>query len=205
MMCYKSPLTNFSAAAVYLETEPRDQAEDARWVAQCLHGDLTAFEPLVRKYERVLFAVSLRLVGDYEDARDATQAAFIRAYEALDRYDPNRKFFSWIYRIAVNECLNVKRGHHPRGPLADEADTRDGPFEAVDRMETRARVEAALKALTFEYREVIVLRHFADLSYEEIAEAVSAEPKTVKSRLFSARQRLAVLLGMPEPAPERRH
>ena len=201
MMCYKSPLANFSLKAVYLESEPRDRArdhsEDARWVAQCLQGDLTAFEPLVRKYERVLFTVALRMVGDYEDARDATQVTFLRAYEGLDRYDPNRKFFSWIYRIAVNECLNVKRGQRPQEALVDQADTREGPFDALDRAETRIRVEAALQALTFEYREVIVLRHFADLSYEEIAEAVSAEPKTVKSRLFSARQKLAALLGMP--------
>lgn len=200
MMCYKSGFTNFSAPAVYLQTEGQDHAEDARWVAQCLQGDLTAFEPLVRKYERVLFAVALRLVGDYEDARDATQSAFVRAYEALDRYDPNRKFFSWMYRIAVNECLNVKRGQRAQEPLAERAETNAGPFEAFERTETRERIDAALKALTFEYREVIVLRHFAELSYEEIAEAVSVSPKTVKSRLFSARQRLALLLNVPESA-----
>ena len=199
-MCYKSGLTNFSGPAVYLETERQDQAEDAGWVARCLQGDQAAFEPLVRKYERVLFAVALRLVGDYEDARDATQSAFVRAYEGLDRFDPNRKFFSWIYRIAVNECLNVKRGQRPQEALTERVETSGGPFEAFERTETRARIDEALKALTFEYREVIVLRHFADLTYEEIAEAVSAPAKTVKSRLFSARQKLASLLGMPEGA-----
>ena len=196
-MCYKSGFTNFPAPAVYLQAE-RDHTEDARWVAQCLQGDLAAFDPLVKKYERVLFAVALRLVGDYEDARDATQNAFVRAYESLDRYDPNRKFFSWIYRIAVNECLNLNRGRRPHELLTERVDTRVGPLEALERTETRARIDAALKALTFEYREVIVLRHFADLSYEEIAEAVSAPSQTVKSRLFSARQKLASLLGVPE-------
>jgi RNA polymerase sigma-70 factor (ECF subfamily) len=177
---------------VYLESA---RNEDSIWVAKCLKGDSAAFEPLVRKYERVLFAVALRLVGDYEDARDATQNAFIRAFERLDRYDPERKFFSWIYRIAVNECLNLRRSRKPQEPLTGDAEAPSGAFEAVQAIEVRERVGEALAALSVEYREVIVLRHFAELSYEEISEATGVPEKTVKSRLFSARQRLAVLLG----------
>jgi RNA polymerase sigma-70 factor (ECF subfamily) len=160
-----------------------------------MKGDLAAFEPLVRKYERVLFSVALRLVGDYEDARDATQNAFIRAYERLDRYDPERKFFSWIYRIAINECLNLRRARKPHEPLAGEFEVPAGLVEALTATETRERVDGALKALSLEYREVIVLRYFAELSYEEISDATGVPQKTVKSRLFSARQRLATLLG----------
>lgn len=195
-MCYNSGLANFSWARVYLQSRPaRDQEQDAHWVARCLQGDVAAFEPLVRKYERVLFTVAIRLTGDYEDARDATQNTLVRAFERLDRFDPHRKFFSWIYRIAVNECLNLRRSRKPQEELGDRFETGGGPFEALERSEARTRVQQALKALTFEYREVVVLRHFADLSYEEIAEATGVPEKTVKSRLFSARQRMAGLLG----------
>jgi RNA polymerase sigma-70 factor (ECF subfamily) len=180
---------------VYFMLEPND---DARLVARCLEGDQGAFEPLVARYERVLFSVALRLVGDYEDARDATQNAFVRAYEHLDTFDPARKFFSWIYRIVVNECLNLRRARHPNEPLADTFEAPGGAFDAVAASEAHDRIQAALMALTPEYREVVVLRHFADLSYEEISEAIGVPDKTVKSRLFSARKRLAGLLGTRE-------
>jgi len=172
--------------------EPND---DLACVARCLRGDASAFEPLVVKYQRVLFAVALRLVANYEDARDVTQNTFVRAYEHLDSYDPERRFFSWIYRIAVNESLNLRRARRPEEALADPMEVSGGQSEAVAAHETAARVERALGKLTEEYREVVVLRYFGDLSYEEIAEAVGVPEKTVKSRLFSARQRLAALLG----------
>ena len=193
-MCYKHDAANYSEPPVYLETE----REDARWVAGCLRGDPDAFEPLVRKYERVVFSVALRLVGDYEDARDVTQNAFIRAFERLDQFDPGRKFFSWIYRIAVNESLNLRRARKPQTPLEDDIEVPGEPLEGLEREELARRVDRALAKLSFEYREVIVLRHFAELSYEEIAQAAGVPEKTVKSRLFTARQRLAGLLGVPE-------
>lgn len=167
-------------------------------MARCLRGDPAAFEPLVTRYERVLFSVALRLVGEYEDARDATQNTFVKAFEQLHRYDPQRRFFSWIYRIAVNECLNVRRGKRLSEPLREGFDPGSGPFEAFAEAEARERIDEALKSLSFEYREVIVLRHFVDLSYGEMAEATGVPEKTVKSRLFSARQKLAGLLGIPE-------
>ena len=180
---------------MYFKPDSTDY-EDTQCVARCLQGDDTAFEPLVRRYERVLFSVALRLTGEYEDARDATQNAFVKAFEQLHRYDPKRKFFSWLYRIAVNECLNLRRSKRPEEPLVDRSDTHSGPFEALEQVEARDLIERGIKGLTFEYREVIVLRHFTGLSYEEMADAIGVPEKTVKSRLFSARQKLAGLLGM---------
>ena len=168
-----------------------ERDDDVDLVARCLRGDQAAFEPLVTRYERVLFSVALRLVGNYEDARDATQNAFVRAYEHLETFDPDRRFFSWIYRIVVNECLNLRRARRANEPLEDTLETPGGAFEAV---EAADRIQAALTALTPEYREVVILRHFVDLSYEEISEALGLPDKTVKSRLFSARKRLAELL-----------
>ena len=175
-----------------------DENDERAWVARCLKGDASAFEPLVARYERPLFAVALRLVANYEDARDVTQNAFIRAYEHLDSFDPDRRFFSWIYRIAVNESLNLRRTRRPQEELGVGLQAAGGQAEAIKAIEaheTSARVEQALGRLTEEYREVIVLHYFAELSYEEISHAIGVPEKTVKSRLFSARQRLAGLLG----------
>ena len=171
--------------------------EEAALVARCLRGEPDAFEPLVARYERVLFSVALRLVGDYEDARDATQNAFVRAYVHLETFDPNRKFFSWIYRIVVNECLNLRRARRPQERLVATIEAKR-TADGVEALEQRDQIQVALQALTDEYREVVVLRHFADLSYAEISEVVGVPEKTVRSRLFSARQRLGILLGGEE-------
>ena len=173
--------------------------EDVVWVARCLRGDLTAFESIVARYQRVVFSVALRMVGSYEDALDATQNAFIRAYEGLDTYDPDRRFFSWLYRIVVNECLNLRRARRPTDTLPEsEPSEEPGPLQLVEAAEQSVWIEAALVKLSEEHRLVVVLRHFADLSYAEIADVVGVPEKTVKSRLFAARQRLAELLQAPD-------
>jgi RNA polymerase sigma-70 factor, ECF subfamily len=170
--------------------------EDLLCVARCLRGESAAFESIVRRYERVLFAVARRMLGNYEDALDATQNAFIRAYEGLDTFDPQRRFFSWIYRIAVNECLNARRARRPDDPLPDEMEApADGsPLAGVEQAERSGVIDAALVRLSEDHRLVVVLRHFADLSYGEISDVIGVPEKTVKSRLFEARQRLGELL-----------
>ena len=173
--------------------------DDVAWVARCLRGDSSAFEPIVARYQRVMFTLAIRMVGDYEDARDATQNAFIRAYERLETYDPERRFFSWLYRIVVNECLNMRRARRPTEPLQDsiEEPASSGPLEIVENVERSAWIDAALVRLSEDQRMVVVLRHFADLSYAEISDVIGVPEKTVKSRLFEARQRLGELLRVP--------
>ena len=172
--------------------------DDVICVARCLRGDSAAFEGIVRRYERVLFSVARRMLGNYEDALDATQNAFVRAYEGLDTYDPNRRFFSWIYRIAVNECLNARRRRRPDDPLSEdlEAQAGDNPFKEVQNAELSGVIDSALVRLSEDQRLVVVLRYFAELSYSEISEAVGVPEKTVKSRLFEARHRLGDLLRL---------
>lgn len=166
--------------------------DDAALVRRCLSGETAAFEGLVEAYQRVAFTVALRMLGDYEDARDATQNTFVKAFEKLHSYDPSRRFFSWIYRILVNECLNARRARRPRGEL-DELDTA-GPAavtpDAAEAAERRRDVRAALLALPVHYREVIVLRHFAEMSYEDMATSLGLPVNTVKSRLHIARGHL---------------
>ena len=175
-------------------------AEDAALVSRCQAGDHAGFELLVRRYERVLFNVALRMVGDRETAADATQNTFVRVYEHLGEFDFNHRFFSWAYRILVNECLNILRSRRPgtegTGSLAA---TDAGPFEKLARSERHHRIQAALMSLPPDYREVVVLRHFAGLSYKNIATTIGLPVKTVRSRLYTARQRLGELLLGWEP------
>ena len=170
-------------------------ADDAAVVERCLGGDHSAYEVIVLRYQRALFNVALRLLGNYEDARDATQTAFLKAYQHLDTYDPAQRFFSWIYRILKNECLNVLRARRPSEPVPVEMPAGDVAADPVEVQERHRMIQAALLALSVEYREVVVLRHFTELSYDEIASALGIPMKTVKSRLYTARQQLGEMLA----------
>jgi RNA polymerase sigma-70 factor (ECF subfamily) len=168
--------------------------DDSTLVARSVGGDAAAFEALVIRYQRVLFSVALRMLGEYADASDATQAAFVKGYQRLGSFDPQFRFFSWIYRILLNECLNAKRNRRTHGEIPPDLAVGGSPLEVLEIAERRRRVQLALLALPVEYREVIVLRHFAGLSYDDIAATLGIPAKTVKSRIYTARQRLAALL-----------
>jgi RNA polymerase sigma-70 factor (ECF subfamily) len=174
-------------------------AEDHALVGRCLAGDTAAFETLVTQHQRVFFTVALRMLGNRDEASDAVQNTFVKVYEKLDTFDRTRRFFSWAYRILVNECLNLQRARRPSEPIDDRLPADGDPLETLETEERRQRVQAAVLALPIESREVIVLRHFTDLSYEEIGEALHVPAQTVKSRLHTARQRLAqMLMGLEE-------
>ena len=163
--------------------------DDAAVVARCLAGEHNAYEAIVSRYQKGLFNVALRMLGNYEDARDATQTAFIKAYEHLDSFNPEQRFFNWLFRILKNECLNSLRGRRAAEPVSVglAATNRADPVEERERHQA---VQSALLTLSVEYREVVVLRHFTDLSYDEIAATLGIPAKTVKSRLYTARQQL---------------
>ena len=146
-----------------------DSGDDVQLVGRCLGGEVDAFEPLVARYQKVLFNVALRLLGDREDARDVTQSAFAKAYEKLHTYDPSYRFFSWIYRIALNESLNLKHRRPIMTPLDERLAARDTPFDQAFAHEMSERIQAAILKLPPEQREVVVLRHFGDLGYSDIA------------------------------------
>ena len=177
---------------MYLQVGAEDEDE---LIARCLAGDSTAFEPLVARYHLPLFRVAVRLLNDREEARDVTQTAFLKAYKALATCDRQRRFFSWIYRILLNECLNNRRGKRPTQVLDDSMAAESAGSDPLEAGETRRRVRKALLQLPAEQRDVILLRHFAEMRYEQIAAAVGIPEKTVKSRLYSARQRLCELLA----------
>jgi len=192
--------TNYFMSRVYFSAD----TEDLALVRQSLAGQTDAFGVLVTRYQKVMYTVALRMLGNAEDARDATQDAFVKAYQHLASFDSRYRFYSWMYRILVNECLNVNRDRRFNEPLDADAAGVDSPFDAALAAERGLQINLALQQLTPEYRAVVVLRHFAGQSYGEIAEALSIPEKTVKSRLFSARQRLGeLLLGWKERGEER--
>jgi RNA polymerase sigma-70 factor (ECF subfamily) len=188
-------LTNYFMRPVYFSADQ----DDAALVRQTLAGQTEAFGALVTRYQKVMFTVAVRMLGNAEDARDATQDAFVKAYQRLASFDSSYRFYSWMYRILVNECLNVTRDRRPEDPLDADAAGSDSPYQDAVASERRDQINLALLQLTPEYRTVVVLRHFAGQSYGEIAEALAIPEKTVKSRLYSARQRLGeLLLGWKE-------
>ena len=182
-------LTNLLLSPVYTPSE-----SDEALVGRCLAGDQAAFEAIVVRYQRGLFNVALRMLGSYEDARDCTQTAFVKAYEHLDSFDVSQRFISWIYRILRNECLNTLRARRPSEPVSLEWAAAGVPSDSLMAFERDRAVQTALLGLTADYREVILLRHFTELSYDDIAATLGIPVKTVKSRLYSARQRLGELL-----------
>jgi RNA polymerase sigma-70 factor (ECF subfamily) len=169
--------------------------DDAMLVEACLHGDRHAFDKLVDRYEGPLFSAAYRITGSVEDAMDATQNAFVNAYEKLHTFDPTYRFFSWIYRIAVNQSLNLVGRRREQTPFNEDAPaTEPNPSEVFESTEMRGHLKRALLELEPHYRTVIVLKHLEGFSYREIGDLLEVPEKTVKSRLFTARQRLRVIL-----------
>jgi RNA polymerase sigma-70 factor (ECF subfamily) len=163
---------------------------DAAKVRECLAGDPRAFEALVGRYEAPVYNVALRMLRNPEDARDIAQSVFMKAYQNLANYDPQYKFYSWIYRMAINESLNVLRSRgRDAGPVDEwHPDDGAGPSELLDTNQRRELLLAAVDRLKPEHRAVIVLRYFVDRNYEDMGEILGIDAKTVKSRLYTARQ-----------------
>ena len=167
------------------------EEDDPALLLRCREGDRDAFEQLVMRYQKPVFNVALRMLRNRQDALDVAQTTFLKAFEHLGDYDPAFRFYSWLYRIAINESLNALALRKPRGELdANTADERPGPDRDAECDQTLQAIEDALMLLSAELRTVTVLRHITQLSYEDIAEALGLPEKTVKSRLHSARERL---------------
>jgi RNA polymerase sigma-70 factor (ECF subfamily) len=166
--------------------------DDSALVERCLDGDSRSFEALVHKYQAPIYNLALRMVKVPEDAEDITQTVFVKAYEKLDSYDSAHRFFSWIYRIAVNESINYLRRRKRMDEYESGVSARDEitPEENLRGGELSRVVGRAISSLKMDYRLVLVLRHFHDFTYVEIGDILQIPEKTVKSRLFTARQLL---------------
>ena len=170
---------------------------DSELVQSTLAGRESDFEELVRRYQRPIAAYVYRMVGDYDAALDLTQEVFIKVYASLARYRSEFKFSTWIYKIAHNAAIDHLRRHATREAVANSDDNRvEGtvesrrlsPEQESERSERCSEIEVVVQLLPAPYRELILLRHAQDLSYEEIAEVTGLPLGTVKNRLFRARE-----------------
>jgi RNA polymerase sigma-70 factor, ECF subfamily len=169
--------------------------EDEILVRRSLAGDREAFGELISAHQDVLFGVALRMCGDREDAREILQTVFLKAWSNLHTFDRRKRFFSWIYRIMMNETLNLVTRRRPTEPLPEGLVAPDRtPEEDCAQGEMEAIVQRTLMGLTPAQREVVVLRHFHDLSYRQMGELLGLPERTVKSRLHDSRRRLEGLL-----------
>ncbi len=173
------------------------EESDELWVERALQ-DPNSYEELVRRYQRRLYNLAYRLTGDGDEAQDLAQEALVRAYTALPRFRQGERFSPWVYKIAVNLCINYLRRRKFQVPLNEEAPFVDAsltPEQALEKEETRAAVQKAIMALPEQYRTVVLLRHQQELPYADIAETLGLPLGTVKTHLFRARAMLHKILS----------
>ena len=171
-----------------------DNDVDQALVERYRKGDRDAFTELVIRYQRPIYNAAFWILRSADDANDIAQGVFLKVAERLDEYDSHHRFFSWIYRIAVNESLNLLRRNGHEEWLDDEIDLPGAetanPESQASNAERSRNIQRALMGLSASDRTVLTLRHFSECSYQEIAEILQIDEKTVKSRLFEARHRL---------------
>ncbi len=167
------------------------KSDDTDLVQRSRTGDSKAFETLLIRYEKPVYNAAYRMLDNADDARDVTQTVFLNAYEHLDDFNPKFRFFSWVYRIALNESVNCLKKRSRTEELTQEPETETrGPAAEMEQEIRNRQIQSALMTIKPDYRVVIVLKHFMDCNYLEISEILAIPEKMVKSRLYSGRQRL---------------
>jgi RNA polymerase sigma-70 factor (ECF subfamily) len=179
------------------------QARDEDVVAAVLAGHTERYEELVERYQGRVVNYLYRVLHSLDDAHDLAQEVFLRVYRALDRYDSQFKFSTWLFRVAQNAAIDSVRKRRVHLVSMERPETAEGeggtfefpscdrgPYGALRNQERGRAIEVAIEELPGEYRELIHLRHFAELSYGEIAELKSMPLGTVKNKLFRGRQML---------------
>ena len=183
------------------------EVSEKKIIEKVLGGDANAFEELVLRYEKTVYNLALRMVGDRDDAFDMTQEAFIKAYGSLSSFRGDSKFSVWIYRITTNVCLDFLRSKSRKQQVSltvsddddedaqlDIPDPSSAPEQQLIKKISMQSVEEGLKTLPDKQRQILVMRELCGMSYAEIGKALSLEEGTVKSRIFRARKRLCTFL-----------
>jgi RNA polymerase sigma-70 factor (ECF subfamily) len=196
--------------SIPVEAQAASRDEESRWLTHARCGDDAAFTRLVEAYQRPVFNLCYCMLGDPGEAEDAAQETFIRVYTRLASYDPKRKFLSWLLAIASHHCIDRLRRRRYSLVSWDALSLYDRllqpnsqlrPEEAALRHEAQRQAQALLEALPPDYRAVVVLRYWHELSYQEIAETLTITLPAVKSRLFRARHLMVQVADQTEAAP----
>ena len=172
--------------------------QEQNWIQAAKSGDQAAFGHLVETYQKRVYALTVRMCPTPELAEEAAQEAFLSAWQGLPFFRGDAAFSTWLYRLASNACVDLlrKERRHQGTSLDDDAvgaeipDTKPTPEEAAETKELRAQIEAGLRQLSPEHRAVLILREIQQLNYEEIADALSLDLGTVKSRISRGRRQL---------------
>jgi RNA polymerase sigma-70 factor (ECF subfamily) len=194
--------SNSASEAAHVEPDDRGLVE------RCQRGDLSAYETLVNRYRQRVFGLAFSMLRNEQDAIDLSQETFVKAWQAIRGFKKNASFYTWLYRITTNLCIDFvrKRDRRPTVPFEEAVDPEADagvevppsnqplPTDEVQRKELRQQIDAALLELSAEHRAVIQLREFEGLEYAEIAKAVGCSLGTVMSRLHYARKHLQKLL-----------
>ncbi len=184
-------------------------ADDHRLIGESLKGDSASFGELVRRSQYRLFNTVYRMVGNAEDAYDVVQEAFLSAYQSLDSFKGDSLFFTWLYRIAVNTAISLKRKHRAvvsidagrngeQGIEPPDPSELSRPGHALEQAEQERRIHAALSRLSPEHRAVLVMKDMEGQKYETMAEVLQVPIGTIRSRLHRARLELRELLEKDE-------
>ena len=184
-------------------------ADDHRLIAECLQGDTAAFGVLVHRHQDRLYNSVYRMVGNAEDAYDVVQEAFLNAYQSLESFKGDSLFFTWLYRIAVNTAISLKRKQRAvvsidtarngaQGIEPPDPSDLSRPGHAMEQAEQQRRIQAALSRLSPEHRAVLVMKDMEGQKYENMAEVLQVPIGTIRSRLHRARLELRELLEKDE-------
>lgn len=185
--------------------------EDSESVSLCKKGDISAFEALIKKYQKKVFNIAFRMIGNYDDACEVAQDTFVSAYRSINKFKGMSKFSTWLHTITVNLSKNKRkqlgtRKYHEQFSLDNRLVTEEGsvsvepvsadpsPLEGLEQKETQQKIQNCINKLADEFREVLILRDMQGFSYEEIGAMLNVAQGTVKSRLFRAREDVKELL-----------
>jgi RNA polymerase sigma-70 factor (ECF subfamily) len=166
---------------------------DEQIVQRTLDGEAEAFSILVRRWEKKVYGLAYRMLGHYEDARDASQEIFLTVYRNLGKFRGEAKFSSWLYRIALNCVNNRLRSRAAQTVSLNEAaeiSVEDPTHDDIERQQLIHRVRTALRALPFEMRQVIIMKEYEGLTFKEIAEILNIPESTAKTRLYTGLDQL---------------
>lgn len=187
------------------ETKQKTTDEDYEFVSLCKEGDVDAFEVLVRKHQKRMLNIAYRMIGNYEEACDVVQDAFISAYRSIKGFKGKAKFSTWLYTIVMNLSKNRLKQlrtqlHREKFSIDDPVLTNSGQIrgelasigpsalESLERRDVQQKVQECINSLDEEFREVLILRDIQGFSYDEIGDVLTVPEGTVKSRLFRARE-----------------
>jgi len=191
-------------------------SDDLKLIADCLKGDNAAFGELVLRHQDRLYNTVLRLLDNAEDARDVVQESFLHAYQSLHAFKGDARFFTWLYRIAVNTAISYKRKRKRKlvlrlQPTGDgvgidpvDANEASRPGHALDMAEQEKRVHEGLARLSAEHRSVLIMKDMEGMKYEEMAEILEVPVGTIRSRLHRARLELREILLSEENRVEKK-